>query len=75
MLIASFAINELLARLHPYRIDDNGQFSSHRISLSHGIYEHEVDGEPCVALEKHVGRGDVEPPLDWPELSLVKEVA
>lgn len=75
MLIASLAINEFLARLHPYRIEDNGQFATHRISLSHGIYEHEPDGEPCAAISRHVGRGDVEPLLDWPELSSSKEVA
>lgn len=69
-LIASLAINELLARLHPYRLDPNEEYNIHRISLSHGIYEHESDGEPCAALLKQVGRGDVNPLLDWPELTI-----
>ena len=69
MMIASLAVNELLARLHPYRIDPNGDFAVRRISLSHSIFEAEGDGEPCPSLAKHVGRGDVEPPLEWAELS------
>lgn len=68
-LIASLAVNELLARLHPYRLDPNAEHAVTRISLSHGIFEHEADGEPCPVLSRHAGRGDVEPLLDWPELS------
>ena len=74
MLIASFAVNELLARLHPYRLDPNSEFAIRRISLSHGIFENEGDGELCAALAKHVGRGDVEPLLEWPELSIAREL-
>lgn len=69
-LIASLAVNELLARLHPYRLDPNAEHAVTRISLSHGIFEHEADGEPCQVLSRHAGRGDVEPLLDWPELSV-----
>lgn len=68
-LIASLAVNEFLARLHPYRLDPNAEHAVTRISLSHGIFEHEADGEPCAVLARHTGRGDVEPLLDWPELS------
>lgn len=74
-LIASLAINELLARLHPYRLDPNGEFAIHRVSLSHGIYEHLSDGEPCTILSRHVGRGEVMPLLDMPELSLERTAA
>lgn len=69
-LIASLAVNELLARLHPYRLDPNDEFAIHRVSLSHGIYEHVADGEPCQLLSRHVGRGDTAPLLDMPELSI-----
>lgn len=69
-LIASLAVNELLARLHPYRLDPNSEFAVHRISLSHGIYEYLDDGEPCDLLTRHVGRGDVTPLLGLPELSI-----
>ncbi len=75
MLVASLAVNELMARLHPYRIEDNGDYAAHRISLSHGIFAHEGDGEPCAALARHAGRGDVHPLLDWPELSAGEEKA
>jgi len=68
-LIASLAINELLARLHPYRIDPNSEFATQRVSLSHGIFQHEGDGAPCEIFSRHVGRGDVKPLLDLPELS------
>lgn len=74
-LIGSLAVNELLARLHPYRLDPNGEYAIHRISLSHGIYEHLPDGDPCPALSRHVGRGDVLPLLDWAELSGKDEAA
>lgn len=68
-LIASLAVSELLARLHPYRIDPNSDYAINRISLSHGIFDHEPDGPACSLLSRHIGRGDVEPPLDWAELS------
>ena len=69
LLIASLAVNEFLARLHPYRLDPNGDYAVNRISLSHGICDHEPDGEPCRVLARHAGRGDVEPLLEWAELS------
>lgn len=72
-LIASLAVNELLARLHPFRIDPNADFAVNRVSLSHAIFDHEGDGEPCQSISRHVGRGDVEPLLDWTELS-AKEI-
>ena len=74
-LVASLAVNEFLARLHPYRLDPNGDYAIHRLSISHGIYEHEGDGKPCPMLVRHVGRGDVSPLLDWAELSLEREAA
>jgi hypothetical protein len=68
-LIASLAVNEFLARIHPYRIEPNAAYAVTRVSLSHGIFEHEPEGAACPVLSRHVGRGDVEPPLDWAELS------
>lgn len=68
-LIASLAVSELLARLHPYRLDPNAQFAVTRVSLSHGLFEFEKDGAPCTVLSRHAGRGDVTPLLDWAELS------
>jgi hypothetical protein len=69
MMFASLAANELLARLHPYRDDPNSRFATYRFSLSQAQIYREGEGEPCRLLLKHVGRGDVKPPLDMPELS------
>ena len=69
MLIASLGVNELLARLHPYRDDPNEEFAVHRIGLNAGLIFRESDGEPCVALKKWVGRGDINPLLGMPSLS------
>ncbi|MYJ96808.1 MAG: ThiF family adenylyltransferase [Proteobacteria bacterium] len=74
-LVASLAINEFLARLHPYRLDPNADYAVHRLSVSHGIYEYEGDGDPCAMLARHVGRGDVAPLLDWAELSVQQAAA
>lgn len=67
-LIASLAVNELLARLHPFRIDANSDFAVTRVSLSHAIFDYEKEGEPCPVVSRHAGRGDVQPLLDWAEL-------
>lgn len=66
---ASLAVNEFLARLHPYRDDDNGEYAVHRFSLSQGVFYREREGEPCHMLARHVGRGDMRPLLNLSELS------
>jgi hypothetical protein len=69
MLIASLGVNELLARIHPYRDDLNSEYAIYRIGLNAGLLAHEDDGEPCVALKKCVGRGDTKPLLGTPSFS------
>jgi hypothetical protein len=69
MLFASLAVNEFLARLHPYRDDPNGEFAAYRISLTQARIIQDADGEPCPVLARHAGRGDVRPLLDMPALS------
>jgi len=71
MLFASLAVNEVLARLHPFRMDANGEFATTRMSLSHAQTEHERDrlASPRV-LQSAVGRGDLEPPLEMPCLGV-----
>jgi hypothetical protein len=66
---ASLAVNELLARLHPFRDDDNRRFAQNGLSLSQSRFLSEPDGEPCPALAKLAGRGDTVPLLGMPELS------
>jgi hypothetical protein len=67
MQAAAMAVNEVLARLHPYRDDPNGEYASYKFSLTQGCLYRARDGEPCKILAREVGRGDVEPLLDRPE--------
>jgi hypothetical protein len=69
MQAASMAVNEFLARLHPYRYDPNAGFAASRFSLIQGATFLEAEGPPCKALARHAGRGDVSPLLDMPALS------
>jgi ThiF family len=69
MHYASLAVNELLARLHPYRDDWNEGFAWFGSSLTQARFFQASDGEPCRSLSRHVGRGDVTPLLDMPALS------
>jgi len=67
--VASMAVNEFLARIHPFRDDPNGDFAVHRLIISRGELYREPDGPPCNLLMKYVGRGDMNPLLDLPSLS------
>ena len=64
MIAAATAVNELLARLHPYRVSPNSDFAARRISLSdHIAGMDEQDGEACAIFSKYVGLGDQAPLL------------
>ena len=69
MQIASMAVNELLARLHPFRDEPNSEYAACRLSIKHGQMFNERDGGACPLLTRHAGRGDVKPLLDRPDLS------
>lgn len=69
MQFASMAVNEFLARIHPYRSDGNDEYAVQRMSLTDGYTIREHDGEPCNIMARHAGRGDVDPLLDMPALS------
>ncbi len=69
MQLASVAVNELLARLHRFRDDDNGNFAATRISLTQAQTYYEQESESCKMFARHVGRGDVSPLLEMSELS------
>lgn len=64
MLAASVAVNELLARIHRFRDDENSRFAATIISLTQGQTYHRKEGEACRNLSRHVGRGDVDPLID-----------
>lgn len=70
-LVASLAVNELLARVHRYRVPADAEFAAQRIGLHEGdwIRDSEEKLPPCGGLARHVGRGDVIPLLDRPELT------
>lgn len=73
MQLASLTVNEFLARLHPYRMDPNAEFATVSMSLSEGVLLREPDREPCGVFARHLGRGDVTPLLEMPELSERRE--
>ncbi|RLD66392.1 MAG: ThiF family adenylyltransferase [Bacteroidetes bacterium] len=69
MQVASMAVNEFLARVHPFRYDSNSDFAITRVSFTDSYLQHEDDGKPDSYLIKFVGRGNVVPMLNMPELS------
>ena len=69
MLYASLAVNEFLARLHPYRNQPNSHYSYLGASLSEVGFYPEPETADCLALKRHLGRGDVDPLLERPSLS------
>jgi len=69
MFFASLAVHEFLGRLHPFRNLENSSYAVVRGNLMEPFLVAEVDGEACTVLQRHIGRGDVEPLLDRPDLS------
>lgn len=69
-LIASYAVNDFLSRIHPYRFDKNEEYAITRIDVSGWSVMKDIDGKPDSHLVKFVGRGDCVPLLNMPELSV-----
>jgi hypothetical protein len=69
MFFASLAVNDFLARLHPYRNQPNGDYAGVNGTLAELQFYPESEGNSCPLLTKHIGRGDVEPLLERPALS------
>jgi hypothetical protein len=69
MFFASLAVNEFLARLHPYRNQPNREYAYVGGNLSEMQFYPEPEAAPCEILARHVGRGDVAPLLDRAVLS------
>ncbi len=73
MFYASLAVMELLARLHPYRVEDNASYAQFGSSLTDPRFDPvKPDGIQCKSLLKYVGLGDVQPLLYLPHLSEVR---
>ena len=69
MLIASLAVNDLLARLHPYRDDPNEAFAHIEVSLSEMAMFRDPKPGACPVFRGDLGKGDTRPLLGMPELS------
>jgi len=69
MFFAALVVNDFLARLHPYRNEPNGSFAYIGGNLSEMQFYPEGEKEPCQALNRHLGKGDVVPLLERPALS------
>lgn len=71
--LASTALNEFLARLHPFRYDDNAESAIVRTSfIQPGLFR-EAAPVPSRLFHAHLGKGDVRPLLSMPELSEPEE--
>jgi hypothetical protein len=68
--ISSLAVNEFLARMHPFRTCLNSDCAVIRFNFMETLIAREPEDDACPALAPHVGRGDIEPLLDWPALSI-----
>jgi hypothetical protein len=73
MQMASTAVNEFLARLHPYRYDDNADFAVVRTSFIQGANYREPEGQPSGTFFRQLGKADVRPLLSMPEISEPEE--
>jgi hypothetical protein len=65
-LIASLAMNDFLARLHPYRNNPNADIGSISIDLLEPRMVPEVDGPPDEGSARSIGLGDIRPLLGMP---------
>ncbi|MEZ5104525.1 MAG: ThiF family adenylyltransferase [Draconibacterium sp.] len=71
MAVASHAINDFLNRIHPYKVESPDSYASSTIDITEGyiINSKENDNEIDYYLKKKVGRGDMTPFIELPELS------
>ena len=63
MQTASLAVTELLARLHPFRDEPNGNWATVTLCNSQMCLVPEPEGQPCGIFGPWVGRGDTLPLL------------
>jgi ThiF family/Prokaryotic homologs of the JAB domain len=68
MLAAALAVDEFLARLHPFREMPNRNYASVTFSLASMELINESEAGICPILSSKVGHGDVKPLLGIPEL-------
>ncbi|UPK67949.1 HesA/MoeB/ThiF family protein [Chitinophaga filiformis] len=67
MQIAAIAVNDFLARIHPFRNFDNDEVNIIRYWYCELLTKLECDNEPCPVFSHYVGLGDCEPLLNTPQ--------
>jgi hypothetical protein len=74
MMIASYAVNEFLNRIHPYKVDPCSEFAQTTIDLTEGCFIHLSENrlKEDTFLKTKLGKGDREVFLDLIELSIAK---
>lgn len=72
---ASYAVNELLARLHDFRLDPSDDYAVIRFSLVQGELLREPETGARTPFLRWLGRGDVVPLLDRPDLAEYQDAA
>lgn len=70
MFAAALAVNDLLARLHPYRRDGNEPVASIEFSLGELRLTADEEMECCKVMGRHLGYGDRKPLLGLPEIGV-----
>jgi hypothetical protein len=66
MFAASLAVNDFLARLHPFREVPNGDCAHIEFSLASTELYTEAEPGPCPLVSAFLGRGDTDPLLNQP---------
>lgn len=69
MVAAAMGVNELIARLNPYRDVENTRCHRHIHSLYLSVLTTDRFAQPCPVFARLAGRGDTSPLLDMPALS------
>jgi hypothetical protein len=69
MFVSSLAVNEFLARIHPFREEKNSEYASVTFSLASMELIYEPEEGICEILARNVGRGDMKPLLGLMELA------
>ncbi len=74
MFAASLAVNEFLSRVHDIKNEDLTDYDIIRFSLTdHYMINEKSTHEVDIFLSKNIGRGDMSPFLNMPELSHVEK--
>lgn len=73
--ISAIAVNELLARIHPYRNFENIEIDAMKVNFNEGTTFPESLSDPCDFFIKNAGKGDVTPLLNYIEFTINDKVA